>query len=291
MAKICFASKRFKSETLALIATANDIIDEYSSNGFDLTVRQLFYQFVARGLLPNSEKSYNKVKSFVSDGRMAGLIDWEAIKDRTRYVRELAHWASPRSIIAACARQYRTDKWNTQTFRPECWIEKDALVGVIEPVCEDLDVACFSCRGYASQSSMFEASERLKDYVYSGQTPVILHLGDHDPSGLDMTRDIRERLALFMGEDIEVRRIALTMAQVRQFNPPPNPAKVTDARAKEYKLLHGPHSWELDALDPATLSQLIRDEVGALRDDVLWDEAVEMEQEGRDRIAALALQA
>lgn len=127
---------------------------------------------------------------------------------------------------------------------------------------------------------------RLIEYCEEGHDPVILHLGDHDPSGIDMTRDIRDRLTLFMRSHgqfpPEVNRIALTMAQIQQYSPPPNPTKLTDSRAKDYLVMYGSDSWELDALDPVMMADLIRDEVEALRDDVLWQQRVDEEEEGRD---------
>jgi len=163
------------------------------------------------------------------------------------------------------------------------WIEKDALVGVIERICAELDVPYFSCRGYTSQSEMWAASRRLADYMDDGQQPVILHLGDHDPSGKDMTRDITDRLNLF-SHGIDVDRLALNMDQIDQYDPPPNPAKITDARAEVYIAEFGKSSWELDALEPSVLSGLVRTAVATMRDDGLWDAAVEEEQTHRDQL-------
>ena len=82
--KIRYVEKNFRPETLDRIELANGIIDEYRAAGYVLTVRQLYYQFVARDLIANNTQEYNRLKSFVSDGRLAGLIDWDAIEDRTR---------------------------------------------------------------------------------------------------------------------------------------------------------------------------------------------------------------
>ena len=245
MPRIAYIDKKFSADTIAVIDRANVIIEDYQAQGFDLTLRQLYYQFVARGLIPNKDSEYKRLGGIVNDARLAGLIDWAAIQDRTRNLGSLAHWESPNSIINAVASQYRRDLWAGQPYRPEVWIEKDALVGVIEGVCNELDVPFFSCRGYTSQSEMWAASQRLESYL-PDQKPLILHLGDHDPSGVDMSRDIRERLELFMG-GVEFDRLALNMDQVQQYAPPPNPAKITDSRAVGYIAIHGDESWELDA--------------------------------------------
>lgn len=278
--KICYQAKTFRDESLARIKQANDIIDEYAGQGFDLTLRQLYYQFVARDLAPNTQAEYKRLVGLVSDGRLAGLLDWSAIQDRTRNVRANSHWESPQEIVETCAGQYAIDRWAKQACRCEVWIEKDALLGVIEGVCEEFDVPFFSCRGFTSQSEMWRAAVRMCKWERGEQKTVIIHLGDHDPSGIDMTRDIQDRLELF-GAKTKVERIALNMDQVEEYEPPPNPAKTTDSRFAGYSVLHGDDSWELDALDPPVLVNLIRRAIKKFRDPDVEAEAVEEEKDGR----------
>lgn len=279
MPKIAYIEKSFRKSTLATIATANAIIEEYAAQGFDLTLRQLYYQMVARGYIENSQRSYKNFGNAIDDARLAGLIDWDYIVDRTRNLRGNGHFRDPSHIMAAVANSFRIDKWARQPYRVEVWVEKDALIGVIEVACRRLDVPFFACRGYTSQSEMWGAAQRLIRWRQAGQTPVILHLGDHDPSGIDMTRDIVDRLTLFAG-GIPVDRLALNWEQVERFNPPPNPAKLEDTRAEAYVARFGLSSWELDALDPTTIASLIETAVAGFRDDNLWAEAVEEEEEG-----------
>jgi hypothetical protein len=236
MPKIKYKDFKFKPSTMALIVKANEIIAAYSRQGFDLTLRQLYYQFVARDIIPNTQASYKNLGSVVNDARLAGLIDWMTIVDRTRELRALPHWNDPSDIVEACGRQFNLDTWRDQPYRPEVWIEKDALVGVFERVCNELDVPLLSCRGYTSQSEMWAAGQRLLRYRKQKQTPIIFHFGDHDPSGKDMSRDIADRLELFTHNAVEFQRLALNMDQVREYDPPPNPAKITDSRANAYTL-------------------------------------------------------
>lgn len=299
MPKIKYQDLNLGPAKLALIDQANIIIDEYREQGFDLTLRQLYYQFVARDLLANRLQEYKRLGDVINDGRLAGLIDWSAIVDRTRYVRSLAHWDDPSDIITGAAAQFRVDLWATQPNRIEVWIEKDALVGVIEGVCKELDVPFFSCRGYTSQSEMWAAAQRLRSYVKprrpagslvrtaKPQVPIILHFGDHDPSGIDMTRDITDRLELFMG-GLDVRRLALNFDQIKTFNPPPNPAKLTDSRIGAYLKRFGNESWELDALNPATLAGLIRDEIESLIQPDAWRDALKEQNQGRTALQDIA---
>lgn len=277
MPKIAYIDKTFRADSKAIIAHANAIIAEYQGKGFDLTLRQLYYQFVSRGLLANSDKNYDRLGAIISDARLAGLVDWRAIVDRTRNIRGNSHWSEPEEILRGAARGYKIDMWATQPVRIQVWIEKDALIGVIAGVCQSLDVDYFSCRGYVSQSEMWAQAQVMLSYVNAGQRPVLLHLGDHDPSGKDMTRDIIDRLEMFMG-GAKVDRLALNMSQIRQYNPPPNPTKLTDSRATGYMAEmaaqgYDPSTcWELDALDPQVISDLIRDAVLSLRDDDKWAE-------------------
>lgn len=287
MPKIIYTEKRFTAQTEGIITTAERIIEEYQAQGFSLTLRQLYYQFVARGLLPNTDQSYNKLGNIISDARRAGRIDWNAIEDRTRFLRELANWDKPQSILESARDSYHRDLWANQEMRFEVWIEKDALVGVIEAVCKENDVPYFSCRGYVSDSEMWRGAMRMRRYDHNNkQRIIVLHLGDHDPSGIDMTRDIEERLQLFSSyADIEVRRIALTMEQVEEVSPPPNPAKMTDSRYAQYISQYGNESWELDALEPRYISNLIEENILAERDEEKWEEAVSQQEKERGQIA------
>jgi len=292
---ICYVSKKFGAKSKVVIDNTNAIIAEYAAQGFTLTLRQCYYQHVARGLLPNAQKEYKRLGDIISDARMAGLIDWEAIVDRTRHVRQNSHWGGPSEIVKSCAEQFAIDKWAGQPRYCEVYVEKDALIGVIEPVCSALDVPCLSCRGYASQSEVWSASQRLLGHVKSGQKVTVFHLSDHDPSGIDMSRDLQERFDTFadwMGDDkqkrITVQRIALTMAQVHQYNPPPNPAKETDSRFTGYRSKFGDKSWELDALDPKTLTALINKHVKSVRDTGLWNAKVFIENEHKVELAKIA---
>lgn len=268
---ICYQPKKFNSDSMALIHEANKIIDDYQKQGFSLTLRQLYYQFVSRDMLPNTEKSYGKLGNVLSDGRLAGLISWSAIEDRTRNLRGVETFEHPSQAFQRARDSYRLDRWASQPFRPEVWIEKDALVGVISSICNDLSVDFFACRGYNSQSEQWRAGRRFTRYIREGQRPIVFHLGDHDPSGIDMTRDNQERLSMFAGTPILVQRLALNMAQIEQYQPPPNPAKITDSRFQSYKERYGESSWELDALEPMVIRDLIQEAILRVRDASKWD--------------------
>ena len=283
-----FKEFNFRDSTIVLIAEANEIIREYSRDRLTLTLRQLYYQFVARGLLPNNQKSYHKLGKTISDARLAGMVDWNAIIDRTRNLNRHPSWSDPASIIYSAARSYALDLWAGQPHRVEVWIEKEALVGVIDRICYDLNVPHFACRGYVSQSEQWAAGKRFEEYIQEDQHPVVIHLGDHDPSGIDMTRDIDDRLAMFAYRQIEVRRIALNMNQVEEYNPPPNPAKLTDTRAGSYISRYGSESWELDALEPRIMRDLIKDTAMEYCDEDLFEGRKAQQEEEREKLTSLS---
>jgi len=281
MPKICYVERNFADRSLQRIQQANTILDEYDGQGFVLTLRQLYYQFVARGLVSNTQKEYKNLGSLVNDARLAGLIDWTHLEDCTRNLKSNSHWQHPASIVESSARQFMYDKWANQKSRIEVWIEKEALAGIFDGICTELDIPYFCCRGYSSQSEMWSASQRLLRYKAAKQRVVILHFGDHDPSGIDMTRDIENRLKTFTRGQFRLMRLALNMNQVEEYNPPPNPAKETDSRHAGYVVEYGDESWELDALEPTVLVELVSDAVARLRDDGQWKEDLEREMEAR----------
>ncbi len=287
MSKIQYQNLKFKPAMMAVITKANEIVEQYQAEGFDLTLRQLYYQFVSQDLIPNKDAEYKKLGDIIAKGRLAGLIDWEAITDRTRPNRGNSHWDSPIDIINACASQFRLDTRLNQKTYMEVWVEKDAMLGVLQSVCNEIDVPYMSCRGYVSLSSLHEAALRFKRHERHSQETILIYLGDHDPSGKDINRSIQENLAMF-GSTCHVERIALTMEQIEQYNPPPNPAKLTDSRCAKYVAEFGGESWELDALKPQVITQLIKDAVGRHTDGILLNDLVDLQMRNRKEIKAVA---
>jgi len=259
--KRTYTEYKFRKVALEIVDKANDIIEEYQIEGMNLTLRQLYYQFVSLGYLPNKQSEYSRLGGIINRARLAGLIDWDAIIDRTRNMQTNPNWNNPGEIIRTAHQAFKLDHWEGQACHIEVWIEKEALIGVINTICKKLDVGYFACKGFVSQSEMYAASQRLIQKYNEEKEIIIIHLGDHDPSGIDMTRDIEDRLNLFFdGDEIPaptVLRIALNMPQIEELKPPPNPAKTTDSRFSNYEKLYGKHSWELDALEPRYLRDLI----------------------------------
>lgn len=288
MAKEKFTDYSPTAPTLELIAKCNDVIEDMVAQGYDLTLRQLYYQLVAAAEIPNNQKSYNRLGDIISKARLGGLVDWDAIIDRTRNLTGLRKWRTPADLISHYSYLFHIDRWKGQEFRPEVWIEKDALAGVFQRICNKLDVDYFSCRGYTSLSEMKKAADRFARRRKNGQEPIILHFGDHDPSGLDMTRDIQDRLDLFaggVGHAPKVVRMALNMDQVDKYDPPPNPTKIKDSRSAGYIREYGSESWELDALRPDVLSNLVEMHVmSIISDRDKWSEREKLERSQKNEL-------
>jgi hypothetical protein len=282
-----FIERKFNAESQKTITIVNAILEEYRRQGFRLSLRQLYYQLVARDYIPNNLRSYKNLGNLVSTARQAGLIDWGMIEDRNRETASPAHWENPAEIVQAAAQQFRIDKWRDQPYHIEVMVEKDALSGVLEPVCRQLDIGITANKGYCSVSTMYEIGKRLAHLNGAGKEICIIYLGDHDPSGIDMTRDVRERLAMYtrLGEDgIDVARLALNWEQIEIWQPPENPAKETDSRYATYVDQFGESSYELDAVEPRQLADLVRQAVAERLDQDAWDQAVLEEQEMRNEL-------
>lgn len=285
MACIRYRDIRFTAERAARIVQIAKILSEYTAR---VTVRQAYYRLVAAGLIPNRQAEYDKVQSVITDARYAGLIDWNAIEDRNREPLRPSEWASARDVLESAVKSFRLNRWATQPFYVELWVEKAALAGVLEPISTDYHMTLMINRGYSSASAMKESAERIK-HRGEGKRPVVLYVGDFDPSGNDMVRDIRERLAEFgCPSHLDVRKIALTWEQIQQYQPPPNPAKLTDSRASEYIAQYGDECWEVDALPPNDLDLLVRTTINAYVDKKAMQDTIVRENLIKQKIKKFA---
>lgn len=259
----------------------NKIIEEYKQDGYTLTLRQLYYQLVSRDIILNKVQEYAKLSSLLVKGRMCGVVDWNAIEDRLRVPYIPYDVDDIPDAINDTIEQYRLDRQKNQNVYIEVWVEKDALSGVLKRVTRKYHVRLMVNRGYSSCTAMHDAFKRIKCAEDEGKDAYILYLGDHDASGLDMIRDIEARLNEF-GVFPLVTPIGLTQEQIKQYNPPSNPAKITDPRAKWYIQKFGNVSWEVDALTPQVLNKLVKDNIESLIDMDAFNEIIE--QEEKDKI-------
>lgn len=316
---------KFSPDAMGLVTRCVQIVNSFSARGFRMTLRQLYYQLVKDNIIPNQEKQYKRLSALLSDARLMGFIDWSAIEDRIRVPRMPSEFENLDELVDAALATYRLPRWRDQPYYCELWVEKDALAGILQPLAREFHVPMMVNRGYSSQTAMYDAGKRFLTGVYGDKLPymtlaeflkgteqgekgstsftrevqmlhrdklpeakkeaLLFYLGDHDPSGEDMVRDIQDRLEMY-GVTLEVRKLALTIEQVEEYDPPPNPAKMSDPRAAKYVDEHGATSWEVDALGPDVLDQLIRDSFEAVIDSDKMEAIKEEEEADKDLLRA-----
>lgn len=260
MTKEAFEDRRFAAKTAKVIEQANMIMDEYEDK---MTLRQLHYQFVARDLYENTQQNYKKLGDILRNARMAGRIDWEELEDRGR---RLAGWgggySSPSAAVRSWSHGYSEDMWTTQSVMVEVWTEKDALSSIISDPAYEHSINYFASKGYPSITALKKAADRFKRYGARDKDVVVLFLSDHDPEGIDMLRNLRETMDIMGVTNLSVRRIGLTMEQIRELNPPSSIAKESSSRLAMYESETGTReAWELDALPAQYLKDLIDVEI------------------------------
>ena len=338
------------------------IVSDYSRQGYKLTLRQLHYQFVSRNWIVNHDTAYKKLGTILTDCKYAGVIDWNAIEDRGRVPRIDYSVDDIADALQDTVDTYKLDRQRGQKAAVELWTEKDAISNILQRVTSKYHVRLVVNKGYTSSSAIYQAYQRFLKQLESGQSVVVLYFGDHDPSGLDMVRDIEERLTKFIccgeqfsdstvlmdrvdswydsnGYDVydifrfnqeklfsdrqltdlmsegtasdrvdvaydafqsakiyeylsannlfEVRHIGLTMEQVEELNLPPNPTKATDKRSGAYIAKYGRTCWEVDALPPAKLTEIVTGEIEGIIDLDTYSEVVSLESEEKEELKEL----
>lgn len=286
--KEAFRPAKLGGKNLARLEQINTIIEQYGEMGYVLTLRQLYYRLVTNNIIPNSDREYAKLIHILTEGRMSGQVDWAGIEDRVRVPRRAYFNHGVGHAIEDAVGRFRLNRQIGQENHVELWVEKDAISNILSVKTNYYGIYLMVNRGFSSTTAMYDASKRIQRAIDQGKKAHILYLGDHDPSGLYMAlRDIPERLNEAFGVDVDVKHIGITMDQVRQYNPPPNPAKVTDSRSKWYMERYGNTSWEVDALEPDVLHSIIDTEVEALLDMDMFRKLMAAEDGGREEIKAM----
>lgn len=263
-----------------LYAQVSSIVDAYMEKNIKLSNRQLYYRLVGKKWIPNYIEIYKRICAFLTDCRYGGYIDWDAIEDRGRVPKRKSQWESVQSLIESAIASYRLPRWKDQKYYVELYCEKEAMESVLRPIADKYHLYFGYNKGYCSASTIREIAERTEKQILNGKEVVLLYLGDHDPSGLDMIRDVETRVReflevwfstkgkitymesqYFVDEHFKIKHVALKKEQIEQYDLPPNPAKFSDPRAKDYINEYGEISWELDALEPEILIQLTEDAI------------------------------
>ena len=288
--KETFLQINLRQTSLAKIDMINNVLENHTEDDA-LTLRELYYLLVGQALIPNTVKEYHNLGGLLVKARMAGLMDWDAIEDRLRVVTKPYGSKSASSLLRNIARGFTLERQKGQLYHIEVWSEKDALSRQLYSVTAPYHVSLLINRGYGSCTAFYEAARRFAEAETAGKLCAILYVGDHDPSGLNMLQDLKQRLTEFGIADIEIVHVALTAEQIEKYNLPPNPAKITDPRAKEYIRIHGKNSWEVDALKalaPGVLQKLVHTQLVARLDLDKYEAILTQETEDRKKLRVFA---
>jgi hypothetical protein len=272
-------ARRTKADMAALRGVLYSILrDEHP-----MTVRQVFYQLVSRGAIAKTEGEYKRtVVRLLLDMRLNGDVPFGWIADNTRWQRKPRTYSGWEEALRSTAATYRRALWFDQSVYVEVWLEKDALAGVLYEETQKWDVPLMVVKGFPSVSFLYETAEAMKA---QGRPAYLYYFGDHDPSGLAITRNIEARLREFAPDvPLHVERLAVTPAQIAALSLPTRPTKETDSRSKGFV----GESVEVDAIPSATLRELAEECITQHLDWDALDVLKVAERSERDYLTTLA---
>jgi len=250
------------------VQSVKDAAYDELERGRPMTLRQVHYRLVSRDdvYYRNTQADYDSLSQWLRDERLAGNIPWEWMEDRLRRPREIDMWSDLIDFMEAVRVTYRRDVWSTQPQYLEVWLEKDALSGIFQEALDEYGVTLNVGRGFDGWSSVKQAADRYGD----GEGVTVLYFGDFDPSGEDMVRSLRERLAHpdlpNRGSEPVIVKCALTFNDITDYNLPPDFTKTTDSRRAAFVAQYGDVAVELDALPVDVLRERLVSEVESRMD-------------------------
>ncbi len=273
-------------QSLKLLAQVKEIIESYE---VAITLRQLYYQLVARQIIPNQQQYYAKLSRLCVIGRDEGLLPEDAFADRLRQIDKLNSWLDLADYMDTVKRAYRKNKWQNQDTYIEIWTEKDALRGVLTEITHFYDVALLVARGQISRTEIYKAYCRYRQQVQDGKACYLYYCGDFDPSGLSIYHSLVERITSHgeYGQCINFERIALTPEQIEAYDLPSDPAKDQDPNYKRFVSEYGDRVVELDALPPDVLRDIVEECIRQHIDQSLFLQVRETELAEHARLQSL----
>lgn len=238
-----------------------------------MSVRQLFYQMVSRGYVDKTEDEYNRVQDAAVQMRLAGVLPYRKIVDGGRERRQVASYNGMDQALENTAELYRRNHWLTQVRHVEVWSEKDALSGIIFPICYEYGVPYVAARGFPSLTIRYESAQ---EFMRIGKPTTVFYFGDHDASGRTISDNLANEFRQH-GADVTVKRMALEPYQIEAYSLPTRPGKKSDSRQPKFARQFGDESVELDALPPDVLSEIVRSCIESQIDAEEWNRIAEIE--------------
>jgi hypothetical protein len=251
-----------------------------------ITVRQVFYRLTSRGAIDKTEEEYKgTVVRLLVEMRRTGEIPFGWIADNTRWMRKPSTFNGLESALSRTAETYRRAVWDAQDAYVEIWLEKDALAGVLLDVTAPWDVPLMVTRGFPSLSYLHEAATSIR---HMDKPAFLYYFGDHDPSGVDITRVVEKGIREFApGADITFERVAMTPTQIVELSLPTRPTKGTDSRSKGFE----GESVEVDAIEPASLREMVEACIARHIDHEEHERLLEIEEAERATLREIARKA
>jgi hypothetical protein len=261
-----------------LLSTVVAITDSEESA---ITIRHLFYRLVGLGKIEKTERAYKSVCGHLSHWRKSGAVPWYAFSDSTRWHIRPPMFGGIADALRRTKETYRRDLWATQPYYVEVWVEKDAIAGLIDDVTREFCVPLFVCRGFASLSSLYNASMTFKNVQEQGKTVILYHLGDYDPSGHAAADAIEKTFEDDFDVAVNFERIAILPEHIEEFDLPTRPTKESDSRSRNWT---GSECVELDSMPPAKLRELVEDAITSHIDRHEWNQIKRIEREEQETL-------
>lgn len=273
--------------TKSAMSELRDSLYEIVRRHQPMTVRQVFYQAVTRGLIKKSEAEYKQtVVRLLTEMRKSGELPWYWIADNSRWMRKPRTHSSLEVMLEESAKFYRRSLWEDQDAYVEVWLEKDALSGVLYDVTSQWDVPLMVTRGYPSFSFLAGAAEVIEDEAAAGKDVYLYYFGDYDPSGMDISRHVEEELGRLAAAEIAFERVAVNPEQIIGLGLQTRPTKKTDSRAKHFS----GESVEVDAIEPSRLRNMAEECITRHLDEELYRKTLLIEEAERETLRTVAKQ-
>jgi hypothetical protein len=261
-----FAPWTPRAKSQELLEQVEAVFEQYEEQ-LPLTIRQVFYRLVATVEFEKTENGYERLQNLLNRARRASLISFEDIRDDGVTIAMPLAFAGRKAFFRAAkelAARYARPRQDGQEQYIELWVEAAGMVPLIKrTVGDEFGIPIQSCGGFDSTSAKWGAAQRA---LARDVPTVVMHIGDHDPSGLALFESVGEDVGAMVAEfdgDIDFRRIAVTPEQIDRYQLPTAPPKKNDVRSA----WTGGGTVQAEALPPDVLGEEVRQAVSPLFDD------------------------
>jgi len=287
--KIRYTGHSFSKHNGVLIKQINSMFEAYAGQGYQITLRQLYYYLISKHKMGNTAAKYKALAKLVEDACLSGDIDWNWLQASRRMSRGF-FYKKPLDILQTCTQKFRVDPWAPQSSRVEVWVNKDNLLDTVKKMCAEYSVPVMSCQNL-SIAEMHNCAKRIVNNRENYQGTNIIYLSDHDPDGYSTHHKITKTMRLFChtyATKFSFEKAAISPGTVNRYNLIPAPGVVQDAF---YKKEYGELTWELEALPPSALHKIILSAIEKYLDRDLFKQAQDKTLTGQKYLSRLGAKA